>query len=299
MTFTVTDPGMFFDVPCNDYFADPCPAPSLSNSLIGVLLNQSPAHAAARHPRLNGGVDACKATAQMHRGSVVHRLALGAGKDYAIIDFDDFRKNEAKAQRAEAEAAGKVPILAAKFAEAEAQAKVLRQRLDEMLLGEPFLPEVVIAWKIATKHGEIWCRGMVDAWCPTLKLAVDLKSSTDASLKAVTNKCAREGYDTQAAWYTAGLGHILDMPGKVRFAYLFSENDPPHASQPFELDEAWRSSAWDLCEEAVNIFARCLKHGKWPGYPSNPILLTPPDWLIRERMFRGFASGHEHHQEAA
>jgi hypothetical protein len=234
----------------------------------------------------------------MHRGSVVHRLALGAGKDYQVIDFDDFRKNEAKAQRAEAEAAGKVPILAAKFEEAEAQAKVVRQHLDDMLLGEPFLPEVVIAWQIDTKHGRIWARGMVDAWCPTLKLAVDLKSSTDASLRAVTNKCAREGYDTQAAWYTSGIGHILDMPGQVRFAYLFCENDAPHASQPFELDEAWRSSAWDLCEEAVNIFARCLKAGKWPGYPRNPVLLTPPDWLIRERMFRSFGSGHEHAEAA-
>jgi hypothetical protein len=85
----------------------------------------------------------------------------------------------------------------------------------------------VIAWKIATKHGEIWARGMVDAWCPALKMAVDLKSSTDASLKAVTNKCAREGYDTQAAWYTTGLGHILDLPGQIRFSYLFSRTKLP------------------------------------------------------------------------
>lgn len=293
MTFTVTKPGMFFDVDCDDYFADPCPQPSLSNSGIGTLLNQSPAHFAAKHPRLNGGVDACKATTHMHRGSVVHRLALGAGKDYVILDFDDFRTKEAKAQRAEAEAAGKVPILAAKFDEATEQAMILRQHLSDMLMGEPFLPEVVIAWKIATEHGEIWCRGMVDAWCPSLKMAVDLKTSTDASFAAATNKMSRERYDTQAAWYTAGLGHIIGEPGKVRFAYLFCENDPPHASQPFELDEAWRSSAWDLCEEAADLFAKCLKVGKWPGYPRTPQLLSPPDWLIRERMFRNFGKFEE------
>lgn len=280
---------MFFDMACDDYFGDPCPRPSLSNSGIKVLLTQSPAHFAAQHPRLNGGVDTCEATAQMHRGSVVHRLALGAGKDYAVIDADSYRTKDAQAQRAEAEANGLVPILAHKFVEAQEQAKVIRQHLDDMLLGEPFVPEVVIAWKIATKHGEVWCRGMIDAWCPSLKLAVDLKTSTDASLSAVTNKMAREGYDTQAAWYSTGLGHLIDERGKVRFAYLFCENDAPHASQPFELDEAWRSSAWDLCEEAVDLFARCLKAGKWPGYPRNAQLLSPPDWLIRERMFRGFA----------
>jgi hypothetical protein len=81
----ISEAGMFFDVPCEDYFADPCPRPSLSNSGIGVLLNQSPAHFAARHPRLNGGVDAA---ARADR-SDVRRLGGSsarprAGKDYAV-----------------------------------------------------------------------------------------------------------------------------------------------------------------------------------------------------------------------
>lgn len=282
-------PGMFFDMDCDDYFADPCPEPSISNSGIGVLLNQSPLHFACRHPRLNGGVDVCTANAAMHRGSVVHRLALGAGKDYAIIDADSFRTKEAKAAREAAEAEGKCPILAGKFEEAQEQARIVREHLEEMLLGADFLPEVVIAWQIETKHGAVWARAMIDAWVPSLKLAVDLKSSTNASAAHATNKMAREGYDTQAAWYSHGLGHLLGEHGKVRFAYLFTENDAPHASQGFELDEAWLSSAWDLCEEGVDLFARCMKAGKWPGYPRQPQLLSPPDWLIRERMFRGFA----------
>ena len=290
----ITEPGLFFDMACDDYFADPCPKPSLSNSGIGVLLHQSPLHFAAQHPRLNGGVDTCKATTAMHRGSVVHRLALGAGKDYVVLDFDDFRTKDAKAQRDEAEANGLVPILSHKFAEAEEQAKIVRAHLDEVLLGEEFLPEVVIAWKIATKHGEIWARGMIDAWCPSLKLAVDLKSTTDASPAAVTRRMSQGGYDTQHAWYTAGLGHVLGIPGQVRFATLFCENDAPHASHAVVIDEAWRSSAWDLCEEACDIFAACQKAGKWPGYPRNPQLISPPDWLIRDRMYRGFArDGHE------
>jgi hypothetical protein len=289
----ITEPGVFFDMPCEEYFADPCPEPSLSNSGIGILLHQSPMHFAARHPRLNGGVDSCKTNTAMRRGSVVHRLALGAGKDYAVIDFADWRKDAAKAQRVEAEAGGLVPILKHAFVEAQEQAKVVRGHLDELLLGEEFLPEVVIAWQVETKHGPVWCRGMMDAWCPSLNLVVDLKSTTDASMKALTRRIANGGYDTQAAWYPAGLGHILGKPGEIRFATLFVENDAPHASQAIELDEAWRSSAWDLCEEALEIFANCSKAKSWPGYPRNPIRLSPPDWLIRDRMYRGFArDGH-------
>lgn len=286
----ITKPGMYFDMPCEAYFADPCPAPSLNNSLIDTLLYQTPFHVAAKHPRIQGDEELVKKqTEAMCLGSVVHRLALGAGKDYAVLDFDDFRKKDAKAARDEAIAADKVPILGHVYETASAMAPRVRAHLDEMLLGEPFVSEVVIAWKIATKHGEIWARAMIDAWCPSLKLAVDLKTWMDASTEAVAKKVAREGYDTQAAWYPSGLGHLIGEPGRVRFAFLVVEKEAPHASQPFELDEAWRSSAWDLCEEAAELFAQCLKAKAWPGYPRDPQLLSPPDWLIRERMFRGFS----------
>lgn len=287
-------PGMFFDMACEDYFADPCPAPSLSNSGIGTLLNQTPLHFAANHPRLNGGVDACVATAQMHRGSVVHRLALGAGKDYVVIDADSYRKGEAKAARDEAVANGLVPILAHQFEEAQEQSKAIREHLDEVLLGEPFVPEVVIVWQIETPHGLIWCRGMIDAWCPSLLMAVDLKSTTNASTAALERRMADGGYDTQDAWYSRGIGHVVGRPGEVRFVTLFCETTAPFASHAVTIDEAWRSSAWDLCEEATEIFARCLKADQWPGYPRHPQLINPPDWLIRNRMFRGFArEGHD------
>ena len=286
----IDKPGMFFDMDCEAYFADPCPAPSLNNSLIDTLLHQSPLHVATRHPRLKGGEEAAREeTQQMCLGSVVHRLALGAGKNYEVLDFDSYRKKEAQEARDAAQAAGRVPILAHSYEAANEMAPRLRSHLDEVFLGEPFVPEVVIAWQIETKHGTIWARGMVDAWCPSLKMAVDLKTSTDASAGAVEKKMAREGGDTQAAWYTNGLGHLIGEPGKVRFVYLYCEKEAPFASQPFELDEAWISSAWDLCEEAADLFARCLKQKKWPGYSRNPQRLSPPDWLIRERMFRGFA----------
>jgi hypothetical protein len=294
----ITKPGLFFDVPCEDYFADPCPEPSLSNSGIGILLNQSPLHFAAQHPRLVADTDQAEqivrdASAAMCVGSVVHRLALGAGKDYEIIDAADFRKNETKAIRDDAIEAGKVPILKHQFEKAEAQAKVVRQHLDDVLMGEPFIPEVVLAWQTETKHGLIWCRGMIDAWCPTLLTAVDLKSTTDASPVAATRRMVNGGYDTQDAWYSRGLGHVTDQAGRIQFVTLFVENDPPFASHAVTINEAWRTSAWDLCEEAADIFGSCLKARKWPGYPRTPQLLSPPDWLISQRMFRGFArDGH-------
>ena len=281
---------MIFDMDCDAYFADPCPAPSLSNSGIGILLSQSPLHFATQHPRLLGGREERKATANMHRGSVVHRLALGAGKDYVVLDFDSYRKGDAQKARTEAEDKGLVPILAHEFEKAEAQAKIVRQHLDDVLMGEAFLPEVVIIWQIETAHGLIWCRAMIDAWCPSLKMAVDLKSTTDASPEAATRRQINGGYDTQNAFYTKGLEHVIKRPGEVRFVTLFCETHAPHASHAVTIDEAWRSSAWDLCEDAANIFAACLKAKRWPGYPRAPQLLSPPDWLISQRLYRSLGS---------
>ena len=39
----------------------------------------------------------------------------------------------------------------------------------------------------------------------------------------------------------------------------------------------------------VDLFARCLKLNKWPGYSRNVRTISPPDWLITQRMMRGFA----------
>ncbi|MBK8009562.1 MAG: hypothetical protein IPK23_14905 [Rhizobiales bacterium] len=47
----ITKPGIY-QMPAPDYFADPCPAPSLNQSLAKVLLDQSPLHAFYEHPRL-------------------------------------------------------------------------------------------------------------------------------------------------------------------------------------------------------------------------------------------------------
>lgn len=287
----ITAPGMFFDMSPEDYFAEPCPAPALSNSGIRPLLFKSPEHFARRHPALGMREEEKRATAAMHRGSVVHRLALGSGKDYAIIEADDFRTKQAKADREDAIEAGLVPIKRSDFDKAQEQAATVRRHLDELLMGQPFIPEVVIAWQVETPHGTIWCRGMIDAWCPMLLKAVDLKSTTDASIDVITKKMAGDGYDTQDAFYCKGIGHILKKFGEISFATLFCETEPPFASQSVSINDAWKQSAWDLCEEAIDLFAKCLKQGRWPGYPRATQTIHPPEWLIHQRLGRRFSLG--------
>ena len=51
--FKIEKPGLYLDVPVDDYFADPLPAPSLTQSIAKIILDHSPLHAWHAHPRLN------------------------------------------------------------------------------------------------------------------------------------------------------------------------------------------------------------------------------------------------------
>lgn len=288
----ITEPGLH-DIPCDAYFAEPCPTPAATNSILGLLMGRTPAHAARAHPAIGQAPEERKATAAMHRGSVVHRLALGKGKDYVIIDAGDYRTNAAKEARDEAEAAGMVPILAKVFKEAEKQAPVVRAHLDELLFGEDFIPELTVAWQEETPHGLVWCRGMIDAWCPRLLKAVDLKSTTNASEEAATRRIADGGYAQQEAWYTRGIGQAIGEPGRIGWATLFVENDPPFESQPFTIDEAWRTMAWDHCEAGLNIFAKCLSRDEWPGYRRQIQTISPPPWVVSKHLAHRYSFGAE------
>ena len=51
-TRRVTEPGIYADFPVADYFADPTPEPSLTQTLAKLLLERAPIHAKYAHPRL-------------------------------------------------------------------------------------------------------------------------------------------------------------------------------------------------------------------------------------------------------
>ena len=105
----VAEPGLY-RMTAEQYHADPCPEPSLSSSTIKTMLERTPRHAFHDHPRL-GGMRLESSSAAQTLGSVVHAMVLGAGRQWHVIDADDWRTKAAKAERDAAESVGKVPIL--------------------------------------------------------------------------------------------------------------------------------------------------------------------------------------------
>jgi hypothetical protein len=80
MTMRITQPGIYLDMSAVDYFADPCPSPSLTQSVAKRLIDRSPLHAWTIHPRLNPAFEADDPT-KYDIGNIAHRLLLGRGKE--------------------------------------------------------------------------------------------------------------------------------------------------------------------------------------------------------------------------
>ena len=90
-------PGIY-TMTAQDYHAGPCPAPELSNSLIKVLLGQSPLHAWTKHPKLNPGFRQYESD-KFDRGTAAHSMLLEGEDNIVIVDAEDWRTKAAKEAR--------------------------------------------------------------------------------------------------------------------------------------------------------------------------------------------------------
>ena len=275
----IVSPGFQPEMDADEYFADPCPEPSLNQSGIPTLLERSPMHFAYQHPRLNPYGQGPAGSKAMFLGAAAHRIALGRGREIAPIRYSNYQSGSAREARDEAIRNGRIPILEAELVKARDMAAILKRQIAEALDGAPYETEVVMCWQETTQYGKIWCRGMIDVWCPSKALALDPKGlSTPATSRAFSRTAADSGYDIQAVFYRRGLEVLLpDLRGKVRFANLVVESGPPHGAQSFELDEPSFYVAERQVVQAMELFAKCLHHRSWPGYPRGlQPLSTPP-----------------------
>jgi hypothetical protein len=290
--FKIERPGIYADVPVGDYFADPCPAPSLTQSLAKILLDQSPLHCWYKCPRLNPDFVPDDNT-KYDIGNIAHRLLLGRGKTISIIpDVEDWRTKAAQQARAAATAEGKLAVLGKHYAKAQRMVVAARAQLDLRGLSKLFIEgegdaEVVLAWQ----EGNIWLRQMVD-WLSTDRATfVDYKT-TDMSVAPhnLARMMINAGWPIQAAMADRGL-KVLDPLGyRRRYLFVVQETEQPYCLQVVEIggdriDEdgivqhtGAMTMGAKMLEMAIAIWLHCMANDRWPGYP--PEIVTPeyPGW---------------------
>jgi hypothetical protein len=263
-------------IPAATYHADPCPEPSLSASIARRLCLSSPAHAREAHPRLNAA--AVEENGEhFDIGTAAHALLLEGAAAITVIDAKDYRTNAAKEARDAAYAAGRTPLLAARWADVQAMVAAARVQLAAHTDGGADMftngqPEQTLIWK----EGNVWCRARLDWLRPG---AIDDYKTTphgSANPDSWSRGLFTLGYDIQAAFYLRGLKAITGYDATFRFAV--QEPYPPYALSvvglgPDALLLGEKKVLW-----ALEHWQACLEAGEWPGYPSRTCYASLPAW---------------------
>lgn len=270
------------DLTPEEYHRDPAPAPSLSASIAKILLDESPLHAWHAHPKL-GGVSR-PASAAMDRGTLIHKLVLGAGAAIEPIDAKDYKTKAAREARDKARAERKIPVLVHELKEATAAAAAIRANLAEQGIEFTGRSEVACVWEEQTACGPIWCRGLFDHLIERgAAMIIDLKTIRSAHPDACARAVVNYGYDVQQAAYTRAIEKARpELAGRVRFVFAFVETEPPYATTPARITGDFREHGERRWINAIETWASCLSMNNWPGYALDTVNLEPPGWLLRK-----------------
>lgn len=294
----ITAPGIYPEIASADYFADPCPTPSLTQSICKTLLDYSPAHARLEHPRLvppNAADDEPeKYVVAQAIGNAAHKIMIGRGKDIAIGEFDNWMKGDAREFKAGALAAGRTPILEKHHERAREMVKAASFQLEAAGLREAFRVgqgEVMVAAEV----DGVWCRCLID-WMVDATMLYDFKTSAQSCAPhALDVKVAADGWDIQAAMQERCLDAVDPKnAGRRRFRFVAQENEPPFALTVVELPESVMTMGRKKLDMATMVWRVCMANNVWPAYPTDIHIASYPGWAEKRWLDREM-SHHERH----
>lgn len=263
-------------IPADVYHADPCLAPSLSNSIAKIMLRQSPRHAWMAHPRLNPH-HAGKDSSRFDIGTAAHAVFLERDNSkIVVIDAEDWRSKAAKDARDAARALGKTPLLAAQYDDVSAMVEAA----SEFLAGSELAgimsngrPERTVIWQ---EPCGIWCRARLDWLTYDDATILDYKTTDSAEPDAFIRRLNSLDYDLQAAFYRRGM---LAVTGQSpRFVLLAQEIDAPYSCSLVAMSEHAMTIADEKVEMAIAMWRDCLAADSWPAYSGRIHYAEPPVW---------------------
>lgn len=270
MTEPVTIPGVY-DIPADRYHQHP----ALSSSGARRLL--PPGNPALFRWEQDNPPETTKT---FDFGHAAHQEVLGAGPELAVVDAADWRTKAAKEARDAAHAAGQVPLLPEAYEQVRAMADALRAHPLASILFAPGSgrPEQSLFW--ADRQSGVDRRARLD-WLPHATagrmLLPDYKTSLTVDEDELRRTIHRYGYHQQAAWYLDAVT-ALGLADVARFLFVFQLKTPPYLVRVVEPDELALRIGRDLNRQAIDLYAKCVATGQWPGF-DDVTLIGLPGWV--------------------
>lgn len=258
-----------------DYHADPGDHPTLSSTIARLLVNRTPAHAWAAHPKLNpdyqfAGTDATD------MGTAVHQLLLRDDR-VDVLPYENYRTNNAKHDRDSSRAAGRVPMLTHQWGEAMRVADKVREQMASLNV-DPFpFTEGQAEHTIRFQANGANCRSMLD-WLRNDHTYIDDLKTTGLTADPHTwgRKLFGMGYDIQAAFYCRAVEAEYGVtPG---FRWVVVETKPPYPVSIVTLSAEAMDAARAKVDSAILIWNECLAKNEWPAYSRDLHTADLPPW---------------------
>jgi hypothetical protein len=255
--------------------------PALSPTIAHLLVDESPLHARSAH-RLLGNKPRPSTDAQ-RKGRLYHQLIVPGGSRIKVFDYDAWRSDAAKADRAAALKAGQTPILQAKYDEAMVAVERIKARLrDEGIDLDGGQTEVRLEWNEPSDLGDVLCHGHLD-WLSNDHLLIRDLKTTDGSVKpeACAKALINQGSVIQHAAYLSAVTRLWpDLAGRVKMQFIFAETREPYAVTVAECAGSMAELGESKWMRAIALWARCLKNDQWPGPAQGVARLEAPAWAI-------------------
>lgn len=220
-------------------------------------------------------------------GSVAHARILGTGWGLLVWPLDEWRgtvecelgKVSAAEFRSLARKAGCIPIKRKDLMRvADIQAAVEEHPIAGPLLARPGVSEVSLFW---LRMG-VECRARIDRLTEDDNgdpLMVDVKTTQDASPRAIAQHVARYGYHIQQEWYLDGLARTkLDPFWRATAKFIFVESEPPHSVTVATLDREAAETGATKIVKGLQLYTECMRTDRWPTYTDREITVGLPRW---------------------
>lgn len=290
---TIKEPGIY-DMPAEEYHADPVVTPSLSSSFIKIMVQETPLHAFTAHPRLNPNFER-KEEDKFAIGNSAHSLMLGDPKNFAVGIWDDWRKKEAQEFKAANKKAGKIVLTGEQMDRVTAMVAIGKDQLssapDFTRIFRDGKPEQTLVWCEHEFQGvklsePLWFRVRLD-WLHDDRTWPydDYKTSESADPQAWSRVVFSVRHDIQAAFYRRGI-RALGLSRNPQMRFVVQEVSEPHCLSVMSLSSEMMELADRDIDRGIRKFLWCRKMNMWPGYPARVQKIEAPAWLETQRMER-------------
>lgn len=280
-----------YDIPLDEYHHDCCDGPSISASGLVEIERTCPAKFWVES-YLNPERPARETKGALALGDAAHALVLlgeaAFRKQVAVMPADmTLRTNVGKAWVNERLELGLTVIKHEEYAAIRAMADAVTKHPMASKAFTDGAPERSLIWQ--DSQTGVWLKSRPD-WLPNQSRFVpNYKTAVNAKPIDFAKNAFNLGYHQGAALCMDGLAAVkgLDDP---RYYFVVQEKEPPYLVSICTLKDEDIEWARMLNRRALDVFARCLETGQWPGYADDVVEIEMPRY-IETRLERRHEQG--------